>query len=119
MRPVVSRGRVNSIVAMTNSRSLISPTTVLVSHDASTEIPGRHWWPAKGGPLKIDKATTSLRIIGSIALLPNEWRLSCGAGLEYSQGEFYHTARKTFSGSLRTGAASFKRMLRGWRLTCA
>jgi len=44
-------------------------------------------------------------------VLPNESRLSCGAGLEHSQGEFYHTARKTFSGSLGTGAASFKRML--------
>src|SRR6266576_3423612 len=42
---------------------------------------------------------------------PNESRLSCGAGLEHSQGEFYHTARKTFSGSLGTGAASFKRWL--------
>src|SRR6266576_3696136 len=42
---------------------------------------------------------------------PNEWRLSCGAGLEHSQGEFYHTARKTFWGSLGTGAASFKRWL--------
>ena|SRR5213593_614713 len=42
---------------------------------------------------------------------PNGSRLSCGAGLEHSQGEFYHTARKTFSGSLGTGAASFKRML--------
>src|SRR5881296_1046073 len=42
---------------------------------------------------------------------PNGSRLSCGAGLEHSQGEFYHTARKTFSGSLGTGAASFKRWL--------
>ena len=24
--------------------------------------------------------------------LPNGWRLSCGAELEYSQTEFYHTA---------------------------
>src|SRR6266550_5454422 len=43
---------------------------------------------------------------------PNESRLSCCAGLERSQGEFYHTTRKTFSGSLGTGAASFKRRLR-------
>src|SRR6266513_1131862 len=42
---------------------------------------------------------------------PNESRLSCGATLRYSQMEFYHTARKTFSGSLGTGAASFKRWL--------
>ncbi len=42
---------------------------------------------------------------------PNGSRLSCGAGLEHSQGEFYHTARKTFSGSSGTGAASFKRLL--------
>jgi len=70
---------VSSIVAMTNSRSLISPTTVQVSHAASREIPRRHCWPPKGGPLKTDKATTSLRTIASIALLPNESRLSCGA----------------------------------------
>src|SRR5438093_4115709 len=49
--------------------------------------------------------------IGEAAPLPNESRLSCGAELEGSQGEFYHTARKTFSGPLRTGAASFKRWL--------
>src|SRR6266516_1778655 len=42
---------------------------------------------------------------------PNESRLRCGGGLEHSQGEFYHTTRKTFSGSLGTGAASFKRWL--------
>ena len=54
--------------------------------------------------------TMILNIIGG-AVPPNEWRLSCGAGLEHSQGEFYHTARKTFSGSLGAGAASFKRWL--------
>ena len=35
--------------------------------------------------------------------LPNESRLSCGAELEGSQGEFYHTARQTFSGSIGDG----------------
>src|SRR6266571_7883420 len=49
--------------------------------------------------------------LGRHPALPNGSRLSCGAGLEHSQGEFYHTALKTFSGSLGTGAASFKRWL--------
>src|SRR5712691_1876781 len=42
---------------------------------------------------------------------PNESRLSCGAELEGSQGEFYHTARKTFSGSLGMGRRQLQALL--------
>jgi|SRR6266576_1545351 len=34
---------------------------------------------------------------------PNESRLSCGAKLEHSQMEFYHTARRTFAGLIEEG----------------
>src|SRR6058998_555139 len=43
---------------------------------------------------------------------PNEWRLSCGAGLEHSQGEFYLTARKTFSGSIGDGRRQLQALVR-------
>src|SRR6266567_3554768 len=42
---------------------------------------------------------------------PNESRLSCGAKLEGSQGEFYHTARKTFSGSIGHGRRQLQALL--------
>src|SRR6266566_2089675 len=42
---------------------------------------------------------------------PNESRLSCGAELEGSQGEFYHTARKTFSGSIGDGRRQLQALL--------
>jgi hypothetical protein len=45
---------------------------------------------------------------------PNGMRLSCGAELNDSQTEFYHTARRdVLRDSLRTGADSFKRVLGG------
>ena len=37
------------------------------------------------------------------AVQPNEWRLSCGAKLDCSQTEFYHTACRTFSGLAEHG----------------
>jgi len=43
--------------------------------------------------------------------LPNESRLSCGAELEGSQGEFYHTARQTFSGSIGDGRRQLQALL--------
>src|SRR6266566_5098362 len=43
---------------------------------------------------------------------PNESRLSCGAELEGSQGEFYHTARKTFSGSIGDGRRQLQALVR-------
>src|SRR5437667_436232 len=43
---------------------------------------------------------------------PNESRLSCGAELEGSQGEFYHTARKTFSGSIGGGRRQLQALVR-------
>src|SRR5438477_11897646 len=43
--------------------------------------------------------------------LPNESRLSCGAELEGSQGEFYHTGRKTFSGSIGDGRRQLQALL--------
>src|SRR5437667_10591277 len=42
---------------------------------------------------------------------PNESRLSCGAELEGSQGKFYHTARKTFSGSIGDGRRQLQALL--------
>ena len=42
---------------------------------------------------------------------PNESRLSCGATLKYSQMEFYNTARKTFSGSIRDGRRQLQALL--------
>ena len=44
-------------------------------------------------------------------LLPNGWRLSCGAKLEYSQTEFYNTERGASPNALGRGAGSFKRVL--------
>ena len=44
-------------------------------------------------------------------VLPNESRLSCGAELEGSQGKFYHTARKTFSGSIGHGRRQLQALL--------
>ncbi len=46
-----------------------------------------------------------------LLLLPNESRLSCGAELEGSQGEFYNTARKTFSGSIGDGRRQLQALL--------
>ena len=43
---------------------------------------------------------------------PNESRLSCGAKLECSQAEFYHTARKTFSGSIGDGRRQLQALVR-------
>src|SRR5436309_12989228 len=43
---------------------------------------------------------------------PNGSRLSCGAGLEHSQGEFYHTAHKTFSGSIGDGRRQLQALVR-------
>ena len=43
--------------------------------------------------------------------LSNESRLSCGAELEGSQGEFYHTARKTFSASIGDGRRQLQALL--------
>src|SRR5206468_773570 len=43
---------------------------------------------------------------------PNESRLSCGAELEGSQGEFYHTASKTFSGSIGDGRRQLQALVR-------
>src|SRR6266702_6833065 len=42
---------------------------------------------------------------------PNESRLSCGATLKYSQMEFYHTARQTFSGSIGDGRRQLQALL--------
>ncbi len=42
----------------------------------------------------------------------NGSRLSCGAELEASQGEFYHTARKTFSGSIGEGRRQLQALVR-------
>src|SRR6266568_8669579 len=44
--------------------------------------------------------------------LPNESRLSCGATLKYSQMEFYHTARKTFSGSIGDARRQLQALVR-------
>src|SRR5436190_2098657 len=43
---------------------------------------------------------------------PNESRLSCGATLKYSQMEFYHTARQTFSGSSGDGRRQLQALVR-------
>src|SRR5438128_1179227 len=42
---------------------------------------------------------------------PNESRLSCGATLKYSQMEFYHTARQTFSGTIGDGRRQLQALL--------
>ncbi len=46
----------------------------------------------------------------------NERRLSCGAELECSQTELYHSDAWTSPGLLRTGADSFKRVLGSGRI---
>ena len=46
-----------------------------------------------------------------MVMLPNESRLSCGATLKYSQMEFYHNARKTFSGSIRDARRQLQALL--------
>src|SRR6266487_878904 len=62
---------------------------------------------AKGGaPLR-----SSGHVVARYRALPNESRLSCGAELEGSQGEFYHTARKTFSGSIWDGRRQLQALL--------
>src|SRR5437867_2816867 len=43
---------------------------------------------------------------------PNESRLSCGAELEGSQREFYHTGCKTFSGSIGDGRRQLQALVR-------
>src|SRR6266536_2826836 len=63
---------------------------------------------AKGGaPLR-----SSGHVVARYRALPNESRLSCGAELEGSQGEFYHTARKTFSGSIGGGRRQLQALVR-------
>ncbi len=43
---------------------------------------------------------------------PNESRLSCGAKLEYSQMEFYHTAGRTFAGFIEEGRRQLQALVR-------
>jgi len=48
----------------------------------------------------------------SLSLLPNGWRLSCGAKLKCSQTEFYYTACKPFSGFVGDGRRQLQARVR-------
>ncbi len=48
---------------------------------------------------------------------PNESRLSCGAELECSQTEFYHTAGSTFAGLIENGRRQLQAHVRRGPIT--
>src|SRR5438876_972541 len=50
------------------------------------------------------------RLLEPVAL-PNESRLSCGATLKYSQMEFYHTVRRTFTDPFEDGRRQLQALL--------
>ena len=59
-------------------------------------------------PLRFWKPVSQLTRVAQ----PNESRLSCGAKLEYSQMEFYHTARRTFAGLIEEGRRQLQALVR-------